>query len=596
MNGNRVRERDIVDFKEFLAKTGLQDLPASGYYYTWSNNHANPVDRIWCISDHSPVIVYWGEEKKIQKSFRYCNFWENLDDYEDSVRCTWNNGNNLLKSRRARNNITLITLGDGSVSTDSDIIKQEFTKYFMELLGQARSCNPVDSGEVAQGPTIVSSLLASRLKEVLPDIIDPAQGAFVKDRSIVNNIYLAQQLLNDYGKKKISERMAWKIDLRKAYDTIDWSFLTSMLEHLKFPRKFIAWMAMCMQTTSYSMMIKGEMIDFFEGKRGLQQGDPLSPFLFTIAMECPSSMLQRLNRIEGFYFHPKCNRIKLSHIMFADDLILFSSGRPSAINAIKEKSRLFAGGINAGKVSWVEEVIGTKASPMPVRYLGLPLMSRRLSGKDCDSLIEKITTVIQAVNATCARFLWRGSGDKKGGHLVKCEDVCRDKEEGGLGLKNIKVMNFSMVINHMWGKKEASKVDWYKLVWNYFNSSRDSFNVSPVVQNKLLTRDRMSHWGYTGDSTCVLCGNPEESRDHLHFECSFSNELWNKMGDPDSMVQRAASSEIEDEDDRSSYDESYEWRLEGEKYEDLPRGKNLLSSNCPRNNMVLKDEARGNQD
>ncbi|CAM8880222.1 unnamed protein product [Rhodiola kirilowii] len=161
--------------------------------------------------------------------------------------------------------------------------------------------------------------------------------------------------------------MAWKIDLMKAYDTINWSFLTSMLEHMKFPNKFIAWMAMCVQTTSYSIMINGEMIDFFEGKRDLRQGDPLSPFLFTIAMECLSRMLQRLNRIEGFYFHPKCHRIKLSHIMFADDLILFSSGRPAAINAIKEvvnnflncsglsinfqKSQLFAGGMNAGKVS-----------------------------------------------------------------------------------------------------------------------------------------------------------------------------------------------------------------------------------------------------
>ncbi|KAL9687888.1 hypothetical protein QQ045_032296 [Rhodiola kirilowii] len=180
-----------------------------------------------------------------------------------------------------------------------------------------------------------------------------------------------------------------------------------------------------------------------------------------IAMECLSRIMQRLNKAVGFYFHPKCHRIKLSHIMFADDLILFSSGRNSAAGAIKEvvskflectglsinflKSNLFTGGMSEGKVAWVEGIIGTKVSPLPVRYLGLPLTSRSLSRKDCDILIEKITsrlecwsnkflsragrrvlvssvlqamvyfwarvcilpkTVIHGVNATCARFLW----------------------------------------------------------------------------------------------------------------------------------------------------------------------------------------------
>ncbi|CAM8986018.1 unnamed protein product [Rhodiola kirilowii] len=300
--------------------------------------------------------------------------------------------------------------------------------------------------------------------------------------------------------------MAWKIDLRKAYDTIDWNFLSSMLEKLEFPSKFIVWMMMCVQSTSYSIMINGEMFDYFEGKRGLRQGDPLSPFLFTIAMECLSIMMQSLNKAKGFYYHPKCHRIKLTHIMFADDLILFSSGRNSAIGAMKavvskflecsglsinfHKSILFTGGMGEGKVAWVEGIIGTKSFPLPVQYLGLPLTSKSLSRKDCDILIEKITsclkswsnrflfrasrkvlvssvlqamvlfwarvcllpkTVIQEVNAICAKFLWRGNCDKKGGHLVKWADVCRDKAEGGLVLKNIEYMNYALVICQMWG-------------------------------------------------------------------------------------------------------------------------------------------------
>ncbi|KAL9685328.1 hypothetical protein QQ045_022776 [Rhodiola kirilowii] len=497
------------------------------------------------------------------------------------------------------------------------------------------------------------------LKEVLPLIINPAQGAFVKDRSIVDNICLAQQLFNGYGRKNVSERVAWKIDLRKAYDSIDWGFLTSMLIYLKFPSKFISWIEMCVHSASYSIMINGNMFEFFAGRRGLRQGDPLSPFLFTIAMEGLSRMLQKLSKADGFYFHPKCHRINLSHIMFADDLILFSSGRNSAVEAIKkvldkflscsglainlQKSNLFTGGMNAAKVEWVETVLGTKVSPLPVRYLGLPLSARSLSRKDCDTLIEKITqrlscwsnkflsragrrvlvsstlqtmaffwarvcilpkTVIHAVNSNCARFLWKGNCDKKGGHLVKWDVVCSSKEEGGLGLKDMDIMNQAMVMNQMWGKqmgrsslwidwlekywskgkhwweddvkagsswvlkrlqqckmtglrcvsisnntvswrgsgagfgvKDIYKmlrgprevVDWLKLVWNSFNAPRDSINAWLAVQNKLLTRDRLGHWGVSGSKSCALCGEEDESRDHLFFECRFTAVVWHSV-------------------------------------------------------------------
>ncbi|KAL9687230.1 hypothetical protein QQ045_031629 [Rhodiola kirilowii] len=174
---------------------------------------------------------------------------------------------------------------------------------------------------------IIPGVLAGRLKDLMPDIINQAQGTFVKGRSIVGNVSVAQQLMVGYGRSNISERLAWKIDLRKAYDTVCWDYLDTMLQELKFPIKFISWVRMCVRSPYYSILINGEMVNYFEGKRGLRQGDPISPFLFLIAMEYLSCLLNKLDRKAGFYFHPKCHRINLKHILFTDDPFLFSSGK-----------------------------------------------------------------------------------------------------------------------------------------------------------------------------------------------------------------------------------------------------------------------------
>ncbi|KAL9661564.1 hypothetical protein QQ045_026388 [Rhodiola kirilowii] len=71
---------------------------------------------------------------------------------------------------------------------------------------------------------IIASVLANRLKSFLPDLIGPSQSAYVHCRSIVHNICLAQELLSQYNRKNISKRCILKIDIGKAYDTVDCDF------------------------------------------------------------------------------------------------------------------------------------------------------------------------------------------------------------------------------------------------------------------------------------------------------------------------------------------------------------------------------------
>ncbi|XP_074271392.1 uncharacterized protein LOC141595329 [Silene latifolia] len=172
----------------------------------------------------------------------------------------------------------------------------------------------------------IAKLLCARLGKVLPDIVDCSQGGFIQGRNIVENVLICQDLVRLYRRKSASPRCLVKIDLRKAYDSVEWDFLHQMLLALKFPQKFIDLVMVCVTSTSYSLSLNGNTFGYFHGSRGLRQGDPLSPLLFTLCMEYLSRVLKVVGQQPDFHFHPLCGAIQLNHLLFADDLLLFSKG------------------------------------------------------------------------------------------------------------------------------------------------------------------------------------------------------------------------------------------------------------------------------
>jgi hypothetical protein len=79
----------------------------------------------------------------------------------------------------------------------------------------------------------------------------------------MDNIHLTQELVLQYNRKRISPRCMLKFDLRKAYDTVSWSFLHSMLEGFGFPPIFTHWVMTCVSSTSFSVQVNGGLFDFF---------------------------------------------------------------------------------------------------------------------------------------------------------------------------------------------------------------------------------------------------------------------------------------------------------------------------------------------
>ena len=109
----------------------------------------------------------------------------------------------------------------------------------------------------------ITKLLCQRIKEVLPYIIDPSQGAFIKGRELLYNVLISQDS-KGYQRKGISPRRILKIDLQKAFDFVHWGFVQDMLTALKFPLQFTKWIMACVTSVQFSIHINGQESEPFE--------------------------------------------------------------------------------------------------------------------------------------------------------------------------------------------------------------------------------------------------------------------------------------------------------------------------------------------
>ena len=136
-------------------------------------------------------------------------------------------------------------------------------------------------------------------------------------------------------------RCALKIDLKKAYDSLSWGCILSILSAMGTPPTLLSCIKACITTPMFSISFNGELTGFFDSKRGVRQGDPLSSFLFLIAMEALSRPLSKAVLHPCFEFHPKCKQINLLHLCFVDDLFLFAKGNVDSVQITMDELAKF---------------------------------------------------------------------------------------------------------------------------------------------------------------------------------------------------------------------------------------------------------------
>lgn len=199
----------------------------------------------------------------------------------------------------------------------------------------------------------------------------------------------------------------------KAFDSVHWSFSQNIFTAINIPIRFADWVFECISGARFSVALKGGSVGYFEGKKGLRQGDPLSPYLFVMAIQVLSKLLDSAAAIGRISYHPRCSKLALSHLGFANDLMIFWKGdlyslrsalavfdnfyRLSGLKLNPLKTEIFCAGMETSLISSFISISEFKLGSLPVRYLGVPLVPGRLTDRDCSRhLVEKITSWIDS--------------------------------------------------------------------------------------------------------------------------------------------------------------------------------------------------------
>ncbi|GLU22240.1 hypothetical protein SLE2022_383300 [Rubroshorea leprosula] len=365
---------------------------------------------------------------------------------------------------------------------------------------------------------VIEKLLASRLCKVLHKIIGEQQMAFIKGRQLVDGVVIANEVIDEAMRRR-KKSFVFKMDFEKAYDKVCWNFIDYMLDRMAFSATWRRWIQECLKSSMVSILINGSPTRQFSVTKGIRQGDPLSPFLFLIVAEGLNGLMTAAVDKELYKgVEVGKDAVSVTHLQFADDTIFFGEATEHNVRTIKCILRTFemAAGlkINFGKCQlmgigvdddWRNKMayrLGCKEGEFPIKYLGIPIGGnhRRLKMWQplLDSVMKKLSSwkgrylsqggritlinsvlsslpvflmsvylipkgTINSIDKIRRNFLWGGEGGERKINWVKWDMICKDKEYGGLGVKDLKKFNLTLM-GKWWGRLASEEEGLWKRV------------------------------------------------------------------------------------------------------------------------------------
>ena len=175
---------------------------------------------------------------------------------------------------------------------------------------------------------LVSRILVQRLKPYMAEIINPCQAGFVPRRRTSDNIILVQEVIRTLRYRRgRTGYVAIKLDLEKAYDRLEWSFIQETLVFFQLPPNLITLIMNMISSTRFHILWNGMPLPEVAPSQGVRQGDLLSPYLFILCLERLSPKLEEVVRDKLLHPISFRGRVRLSHLFFADDIFLFTHAK-----------------------------------------------------------------------------------------------------------------------------------------------------------------------------------------------------------------------------------------------------------------------------
>ncbi|KAF5760166.1 putative RNA-directed DNA polymerase [Helianthus annuus] len=374
---------------------------------------------------------------------------------------------------------------------------------------------------------VVSKVLVNRLKAVIHKLVSEEQTGFLAGRSIIDGVIILNEII-PWLKRNKSEGMILKVDIEKAYDSLSWDFLNSMLCQMNFPVKWRRWVMSIVTSARASVLVNGSPTQEFTCSRGLRQGDPLSPFLFVLAMEALTGVMKKacdIGVIQGLSLSPTGGQI--SHFLYADDVIFVGKWSfnnllnlkrilrcfylSSGLKVNLKKSSLYGVGIEDSHVQLMANMLGCTRGTFPFKYLGLQVGANMNLIKNWDPVVEtfqkrlslwkaktislggRITLVSSVLNALPTYyfslykaplgvikkleklrrdFLWGSNPEQEKMKWVAWKSMMTPKDLGGMGFGSLRAVNLAMLSKWWWRFKVERDSLWKKVVWEVHNNSR----------------------------------------------------------------------------------------------------------------------------